>query len=195
MEHTSFYSFTPQLSFIFCESSYVVSSMFCPLIWQSYLWAMNLEHQQFHLRSKRLCTWWIVMSHQILTFSLAAWVLNVFLLLMLEYVHLAPGPSRGGIAVLMGMEQQGQKASFFAGVYHPAALLQSVTNSNAESTFVLTSACACHANQHIHLCMHGKMRLDQVSLRVKLPILDDTMQACVYGVKDRVKCNMRGRGN
>lgn len=69
------------------------------------------------------------MSHQRLTFSLAAWVLKVILLLMLEYAHLAPGPSRGGIVVLMGLVQQGQKASFFAGVYHPAALLQSVTDS------------------------------------------------------------------
>ncbi len=163
MEHTSFYSFTPQLSFIFCESSYVVSSMFCPLIWQSYLWAMNLEHQQFHLRSKRLCTWWIVMSHQRSTLSLAAWVLNAFLLLTLEYAHLAPGPSRGEIAVLMGVVQQGQKASFFAGVYHPAALLQSVRNRTVESIFVLTSVCACHANHHTHLYMHGK-RINQACM-------------------------------
>ncbi len=66
------------------------------------------------------------MSHHRLTFSLAAWVLSAFLLLKLKYAHLAPRPSRGEIAVLMGAEQQGQNASFFAEVYHPAALLQSV---------------------------------------------------------------------
>ncbi len=43
------------------------------------------------------------MSHQRLTFSLAAWVLKVILLLMLEYAHPAPGPSRGEIAGLMGV--------------------------------------------------------------------------------------------
>lgn len=95
------------------------------------------------------------MSHQRLTFSLAAWVLKVILLLMLER-HLAPGPSRGEIAVLMGLVQQGQKASFFAGVYHLPALLQSVTKSKVESTVVLNSVCACHVDHHAHLCMHGK---------------------------------------
>ena len=91
------------------------------------------------------------MSHQRLTFSLAAWVLKVILLLMLEYAHLAPGPGRGEIAGLMGVVQQGQKASFFAGVYHLPSLLQSVTKSKVESTVVLKPVCACHADHHAHL--------------------------------------------
>ncbi len=133
------------------------------------------------------------MSHQRLTFCLAAWTLNAFLLLVLEYAHLAPGPSRGEIAVLMGVEQQGQKASFFAGVYHPAALLQSVKNSKVESTVMLNSVCACHSNHRIHLCTHGKTRVDKPACEAAL--LDDTMQVYVYDGRGRAKGKMQGRGD